>query len=156
MQRKLTLKEWIKVVVISMVSAVGLNLFLTVVDLQKFSPAYQEAVKTLYAPPFIQQILLVGILCPVFEEFLFRGLVFRLIRKKLSFFWAGILSAMIFGLYHGNLVQFVYAWILGLLLAHFYEKYQSLLVPIVSHIAMNTIVLVLTEINGFIWMLQKC
>ena len=155
MQRKLTLKEWVNVFIISMVASVGLNLLLTVIDLPRFSPAYQDAVKTLYAPPFVQQLLIVGIVCPVFEELLFRGIAFRLLRKTLSFFWAGMISAIIFGLYHGNLVQFVYAGILGVLLAYFYEKYESIVVPVVSHITMNILVLIITKMNGFIWMLQK-
>lgn len=156
MHGKLTLKEWAKVLFISLVAAVGLNIVLFVIDLQKYSPAYQEAVKILYAPSFLQQILTAGIMYPIIEELLFRGVFFRLLRKKLTFVWAMIISSIIFGLYHGNLVQFVYAGIIGLLLAYFYEKYDSILVPIVSHMAMNLIVLILTETNGFIWMLQKC
>lgn len=156
MHGKLTLKEWAKVLFISLVAAVGLNIVLFVIDLQKYSPAYQDAVKILYAPSFLQQILTAGIMYPIIEELLFRGVFFRLLRKKLTFVWAMIISSIIFGLYHGNLVQFVYAGIIGLLLAYFYEKYDSILVPIVSHMAMNLIVLILTETNGFIWMLQKC
>ena len=118
------------------------------INLQKYSPAYQEAVEILYAPPFKQQILTAGILYPIIEELIFRGALFGLLRKKLSFVWAMTISAVVFGIYHGNLVQFVYAGLIGFLFAFYCEKYKTLVAPIVSHITMNTVIIVLTEIIG--------
>ena len=49
-----------------------------------------------------------------------------------------ICSALIFGLVHANLVQFLYAAVLGCLLAFFY-------VPVLGHIAANTVSVVREE-----------
>ena len=139
---------------VSAVLAVGLNFLLLWFDLPKYSPAYQEALKVLYAPPFWQQIFYSGLLIPVLEELFFRGLVFRLSRKWMPFWVSMIVSALLFGLYHGNLVQFVYAGICGLYLAYLYEKYHSIIVPIFAHMTMNLIICVGSELRWFEWMLR--
>ena len=42
-----------------------------------------------------------------------------------------------FGIYHANMIQFIYTSIMGLLLALYYEKSGSLIVPVIAHMAMN-------------------
>lgn len=55
-----------------------------------------------------------------------------------------ICSALIFGLVHANLVQFLYAAVLGCLLA-FCMKNRIFLVPVLGHIAANTVSVVREE-----------
>ena len=50
-----------------------------------------------------------------------------------------VLSALIFGAVHFNLVQFLYATVLGCLLAYLYEKTEHFYIPVLGHIAANTI-----------------
>ena len=53
-------------------------------------------------------------------------------------FWpAALISAVLFGLYHGNLLQGVYAFLLGLVLAWLYERFQTLAAPWLFHAAAN-------------------
>lgn len=80
----------------------------------------------------------VGILAPMAEELAFRGLVYRRIRDYIDVKWAIIISSVLFGLYHGNVVQFIYSSLLGVLLAVVYERYKTLWAPIVAHMAANT------------------
>ena len=152
MQKGIALKQYGILIVLSIVTAIGLNNVLMLLNLAKYSPRYQEAANILYAPPFIQQVLYTGILMPMLEELLFRGLVFRVLKKWISFPVAMVISAVLFALYHGNLVQFVYAFFCGLLLAFIYEKYGSLLAPILSHMTMNLVAIILTEFGIFAWM----
>ena len=58
---------------------------------------------------------------------------------------AVICSALIFGLVHVNLVQFLYAAVLGCLLAFLYEKTGFFYVPVLGHIAANTVAVVRAE-----------
>ena len=92
---------------------------------------------------------------PILEELLFRGILFRVLRKWLSFAWAMLISALAFGFYHGNLVQFIYAGICGLLFAYLYEKCGSVLFPIMSHMVMNIVSVVLTHTETFAWMMES-
>lgn len=65
----------------------------------------------------------VGILGPVAEEILFRGLVLRLLRphgKTLAILG----SAFLFGIFHGNLVQAPFAFFVGLVLGYAALEYS--------------------------------
>lgn len=58
---------------------------------------------------------------------------------------AVIVSALFFGAFHGNLVQFVYAFIIGLMLAYVYEKFKTIWAPVIFHIGANLISVLITE-----------
>ena len=89
------------------------------------------------------------------EELIFRGLLFKRLREVMPMVPAVIYSALFFGLYHGNLVQIIYGTICGLLLAYVYEKFGSLKAPVLMHMTMNILACVVTELNGFAWMLDQ-
>lgn len=149
MQKRDVLRHVGIVAILSVSVSVFLNILLLRLNLPEYSERYQEASTVLYSPPFWQQIVCNGIAAPIIEELLFRGVLFRVLRKWIAFPWAMILSAVIFGAYHGNLVQFVYAGLCGVLLAYLYEKYNSILAPIMSHMFMNTVAIVFTQWGVF-------
>lgn len=137
------------VAIFSICVSVLLNILLLQINLPQYSERYQEISVMLYTPPFWQQLLTSGFMIPIVEEVIFRGIGFRLLRRWISFPWAMIISAVLFGAYHGNLVQFVYAGICGMFLAYLCEKYASIMAPIVSHIAMNTVAILFTQWGVF-------
>ena len=79
----------------------------------------------------------------------------QLLRRWLPFVWAMLASAVSFGVYHGNLVQFVYAGLCGLLLAYLYEKFASLAAPILAHMTMNLTAVIMTEYSVFEWIFEN-
>ena len=83
---------------------------------------------------------------------MFRGIVFRILRKWIPFVWAMLITSLLFGAYHGNLVQFIYASLCGVFLAYVYENTKSILAPIFSHMAMNIVACTMTEYELFSWM----
>ncbi len=82
-------------------------------------------------------LVAVCLLAPIVEEFMFRGLVQRYALKFMPVVPAIILQGLLFGLYHGNIVQGVYAFILGTLLGLIAYKYKALLPSIILHMAIN-------------------
>lgn len=81
-------------------------------------------------------LLLVSIIGPIFEEIIFRKLLIdRTIRygARVSI----ILSAVIFGFFHGNLSQFFYAFFLGGFFAYIYIKTGKITYTIILHILIN-------------------
>jgi len=67
--------------------------------------------------------LYASLLAPVWEELLFRGYVLRTLRpfgKRFSV----LCSALLFGLFHGNLLQTPYAILMGLLLGYVTVEYS--------------------------------
>lgn len=92
------------------------------------------SLKTMAAPAMIA---IVGIFGPIAEELVFRGMVFRTLRKGFPFAVAALLSGVCFGIYHMNWVQGVYASCLGVVLAFVYERTQSILGAILFHMFFN-------------------
>ncbi|MBQ4558821.1 MAG: CPBP family intramembrane metalloprotease [Tyzzerella sp.] len=155
MQKRDVLRHVGIIVLLSVSVSVGLNILLLLINLPQYSEQYQKVSEILYAPPIWQQLLTSGLLIPIVEEVIFRGLGFRLLRRWIPFSWAMVISAVAFGAYHGNLVQFVYAGFCGVLLAYFYEKYQTILAPILSHAVMNIVAIVLTQTGIFADILKR-
>ena len=79
----------------------------------------------------ILSIIVIALLPAIFEELLFRGVIFNSFNKKWGPFIAAIVSALIFGIYHMNWIQGINAFILGLSFAYIYYKSDSLFVPII-------------------------
>jgi membrane protease YdiL (CAAX protease family) len=142
-------------VLASIALAIGLNNIILLSGVVKYSKAYQEAAEVLYAPSFGMQILSTGLIIPIIEELLFRGLAFRILRKWIPFIWAAVTTAFLFGLYHGNLVQFIYATLCGLFLAYLCEKFQTVLASVTAHIVMNVTACTMTEFQWFSWMFEN-
>ena len=81
------------------------------------------------------------IMAPVTEEIFFRGMMLRVISKANQRF-AVVATAVFFGLTHGNIPQFVLAFLLGLFLAHITLKHDSIIPAIIVHMFLNTFVTV--------------
>ena len=78
------------------------------------------------------------ILPPLVEEVLFRGLIFGYLRRAgACFAVANLIQAVLFGIFHMNLVQGIYAAVLGFLLGYLAWRYESLLVPMALHALFN-------------------
>ena len=99
-----------------------------------FSNSAQDA---LYESiPWIQ-VLGLGVLVPFTEEVIFRGLVFGNLKKYYGTGAAVVFSTLIFALYHGNMIQILYALPMGLLLALVYNRWGMLWAPVLLHIGAN-------------------
>lgn len=116
-------------------------------------PYYGEMTDEMYAQSsFIVILAVVGVLAPVAEEMVFRGLVYARLKDYLGGRWGILLSGFIFGIYHGNMVQFIFAFCLGCWFAWLYQKSGNLLIPILAHVAVNVWSCILTYIpsdSGF-------
>ena len=85
-------------------------------------------------------VLLVGVLSPVAEELVFRGVLFAWLRRHLGFWIAGVLSALVFACAHGIPDIILPTAILGLLFAWIYERTGSLWPAMLAHVAHNLLV----------------
>ena len=99
---------------------------------------YQEIAEEMFNNNgIVIQLVVIGILAPVSEELIFRGLIFRRSRDYVGFMWAAVCSGLFFGIYHGNLTQGIFAFFMGMLFAAIYEHFGTLWAPIVAHMANN-------------------
>ncbi len=78
------------------------------------------------------------LLAPVCEEIVFRGLTLTILEKtKMNFWVINVIQAIIFGVAHGNLVQGIYAFLLGMFLGFVAYKCKSIWGSILAHAAFN-------------------
>lgn len=109
------------------------------------SESYTAAASALYSAGLIPEIIGIGLISPMAEEFLFRGLVYRRFKEispsAISMVWA----SLIFALLHNNMVQGIYAFVMGMVLCYARERYGSMLAPVVIHIASNLMAVFATE-----------
>ena len=93
-----------------------------------------------WGPPLVVGLTVLDtvVLTPVFEEIVFRGLVFATLRRRFGVPGAALLSAGIFAIAHGyGVLGFAAVFWSGLLWAWAYERTGSLLPSIASHAADN-------------------
>lgn len=83
--------------------------------------------------------LSVALIGPVSEEICFRGLIYGSLKKSMKPWLAGILSAVLFGLAHGDLVWFLVSFSAGLFLCWVFETTGSLLCAMVVHVTNNAL-----------------
>lgn len=82
-------------------------------------------------------ILSTCVLGPIVEEVVFRGMVYRRARLYAGVWPAILISAALFGVYHLNLAQGIYAAGFGIVLAYYYECTGRLEACIAVHAAAN-------------------
>ena len=94
----------------------------------------------------------------LFEELIFRGVLFCILIKKIGATKAIIISGVTFGIYHwfshelwGNpeqmVIEFFMTGIMGLVLAYGYAKTFSLFVPVAIHLGWNILQMVVFSGN---------
>lgn len=91
-------------------------------------------------------IFYVVILAPILEELIFRSLICGLLKKFVPFFIANITQALAFAIYHGNIVQGVYAFILGLFIGFLLYISGSVIYTMAFHMGINLCGMLLDKI----------
>lgn len=142
---KISLWQWVLVAMLGISSSISLNDWIALSGIMIFFNGFEEVAQALYGGSFFIEILAIVIAAPVVEELLFRGLVYNRSRKLFGVKMAIFLSALYFGIYHMNVVQGIYAFLLGLFLAWVYERYQTIFAPILFHASANLISVIGTE-----------
>jgi membrane protease YdiL (CAAX protease family) len=103
-----------------------------------FSTNYlEEGTTTLLTYPFFMQVILLAVIPPLVEELVFRGIFFGSYRKA-GMSGAAIMSGLIFGCFHLNINQGLYAFAIGIVFAYMVEATGSLWSSVIAHFAINT------------------
>lgn len=116
-------------------------------------PSWLEAYQKLLENAGLDGKIGIAMLCysvflaPVSEELIFRGVTMRQAKKTLPFWAANIFQAFLFGAFHMNMMQGIYAFCLGLLLGYICEKSGSIYNSIFLHFLFN---LLGTVLSGFL------
>lgn len=104
---------------------------------QSFMDKYNMSVGLATTGNLFLMIVATGIMGPIAEEITFRHFILQP-NRRVSEKYAIIISAISFGIMHGNIIQGTYTFILGLLFAREDIKENNLLPSIIMHITINT------------------
>lgn len=126
-------------------AGIAVNNIIAMTPLIRMSQGFTQANESFFGGSIIFELAGSCLLIPIAEELLFRGVVYQRIKLFLGLIPGIVFSALIFGIVHVNLVQFLYATILGLLLAFLFEKTGYFYVPVLGHIAANTVAVIRSE-----------
>lgn len=139
------LRDIVLVVASGMTLGIAVNNIIAMTPLIEKSAGFTQANESFFAGQMIYELLGSCLLIPIAEELLYRGIVYKRLRLMVGVMPAILCSALIFGIMHVNVVQFIYAGILGLLLAFLLERTRCLYAPILAHIAANVAAVVRQE-----------
>ena len=108
--------------------------------LQSFisSTTYQDSMTRITeGKSLLMMIFWMGIVAPAAEEMIFRWLIYLRLRDWLKMPVAAVISGLIFGIYHGNIVQGIYASILGTAFAYILEMSGNIYSSMLLHMGAN-------------------
>lgn len=139
-------------------ASLGLNILFDFFGMTDGSEAYQQVAAQQYGAWLPLGLLCYGVIAPIAEELVFRGLLYHELRRFLKMPSAMVTSAALFAMYHGNAVQGLYAFAIGMLMVYAYEYFGDFKFPLGIHIGANVLVYLLsaTEIASGIMNLPAC
>ena len=137
------------VIGITICLSIGLNNVISMSPLVQMSEEFQNASDAFYGSTLGLELIGSVLITPFLEELLHRGVVFGRLRRRMDMWPAVIISALVFAVLHFNIVQFIYAFLLGIVFALFVEKTGKLYPAILAHVVANGIAVIRTE-TGFL------
>lgn len=138
--------------ILGVAGCIAATCLMTMAQLAFYDSQYQQTAQTLYAAGFPMQAAVLGVLIPVSEEMMFRGILFKRFRERQRFWYSAVCSSIFFAFMHTNMSQTIYAFLLGLMLSYLYEKTGSIKAPVLLHIVLNSGSVVFTELGVFWWL----
>lgn len=136
-------KDYCAIILCGAALAVAMNNLIALTPLPYLFTKYEDTNEILFGGGLFLQILGGGIFVCAVEEVCHRGVVYG----RMKHYWgkrrAMIFSSLVFGIYHFNVVQGVYAFVLGLFFVWVYERYDNLWAPIAAHMSANLCVILL-------------
>ena len=112
------------------------NLLMMLIAVFKGSEVTNPLVNVIEGSNWIWSLIFAGILSPIIEEMMFRGIMLNKLRgygDKIAI----ITTAVLFGLFHANFSQFFYAVALGMIFAYVTLKTGTIKYSIILHIVVN-------------------
>lgn len=139
-KHKMTFKDFLKAACMCYALLIVSNLlgtFITeVIGVMKGSPVINP-VEELALNMNLPFLFVVTVICaPIFEELFFRKFIIDR-TMKYGEFVSVVISGFMFGMFHGNLSQFPYAFTIGVFFGYIYVRTGRMIYPILLHAIIN-------------------
>lgn len=130
--------------ILAVAMALGTNILFSLLHITELSKSFADVAGQQFMVPIWQGLLLFGVVSPLAEEIVFRGVIYNRLKKYFPVWIAILTSAVLFGGYHGNLVQGIYGFLLGIVIAWLYEVTGKFRIPVMFHAFANISVFLMT------------
>lgn len=149
---KAPLSKYWTVVVFGVAGCIAATCLMAMIQLAFYDAQYQQNAQITYSAGLLVEIIGLGLITPVAEELMFRGILYKRFHERQSFWYSAVWSALLFSFVHSSTTQMIYTFLLGVLLSYLYEKFGSLRAPVLLHILLNTGSVIFTELGVFRWL----
>lgn len=149
--RKTTMRRTSAMAVAVALSGLVMNNLIGFMNWKELSESYREQAENFYGGTLLLEIIAYSLLIPLLEELLYRGIVYQRLRTWMGVQRAVLVSAVLFGVMHFNLVQGVYAGVIGVFLALCME-YGGLRAAVFAHMLTNLLSVLRSETGLFDFM----
>lgn len=113
---------------------------------------FAESMDFMNNAPVIAVFIAVVIVAPLFEEIMFRGIVYDQLQKRMNVFKAAVIAGLLFGIYHLNIFQGTYATLIGVAMGFSLIWTKSIWAPIIIHFVNNLISIILSYTVIGVWL----
>ena len=121
--------EYVFLALFAAVFALAVNMLMVLAGLTRISESYQEVAVRQYGVAFGVGLLIYGLISPLAEEIVFRGLIYNRMRR----YFGKMLSVVVCG---------IYGCILGIAITYSYEWFGSFSAPVLFHAMANIAVFI--------------
>lgn len=94
-------------------------------------------------------VLVAVFLAPINEEIVMRGIVIERAKRSFGLIGCIVISALLFGFYHMNPIQGLYVLPMGAFWGYLAYRYNSVLIPVIGHMANNLLGVLVGEYIDF-------
>lgn len=123
---------------LAFISQIAAVLVEQVLGIEAGSQNTQNIMNLIRVVPMV--VIASSILGPILEEIVFRKVIFGTLYNRFPFWVSALISALIFSLAHQEPKHLIIYAAMGFTFSFLYVKTGRIIVPIISHVAMNTIV----------------
>jgi membrane protease YdiL (CAAX protease family) len=134
-----SLKGIVGIAVLGVALQIGISGILSLISSinPSWFDSYSDVMNILGEGNTLISFLFIGLIAPVSEEFVFRGVILKKFNRIMPFVAANVMQALLFGIFHFNLIQGIYGFVIGLFLGLIYKKTKSILGAIILHMVVN-------------------
>ena len=131
------LKDYVFIGWLGISLGICLSVVVSIFGISEQDEAFKQVNELIESQPFWLKIASVGIIIPIQEELMYRGLIYKNIEQRYDHIKAAVISSTVFAVMHMNLSQGIYAFLMGFVLAFIYQKTKNIYACITFHCSAN-------------------
>lgn len=124
------------IVVLGIAVSVAISMGLTLLP-ESWLEAYASQSNQMIGDSMVIMVIANIIIAPITEELIFRGLILSRLRTAMPFAGAAVISSLLFGIAHGQIIWVAYTFVVGMILSVVVLKTESLSASILLHMVFN-------------------